>query len=285
MVERIQRTLELAHPQRATSITAPAPLEPTVAANNGGPEALHTVGNGAAETLRTPVAARARVVALDREMLSERRVILPDDTGAAAHAYRMLRSQILRQARAHKLKMIGVVSAVDGEGKTLTAVNLAFSLAAEPNQTALLVDLDLRQPGVAQLLWLGAEQGLDSWFEGETPLADLFFRFEGIERLRVLPTLKPVPGSSELLAHARAHELLSELKGRYPDRLIIVDLPPVLLADDFLTIAPQLDCVLLVVSEGRSRREDVSRMKELLGGVRVLGTVLNASRESEHRSY
>ena len=58
-----------------------------------------------------------------------------------------------------------------------------------------------------------------------------------------------------------------------------------LLADDFLTIAPQLDCVLLVVSEGRSRREDVSRMKELLGGVRVLGTVLNASRESEHRSY
>jgi protein-tyrosine kinase len=285
VVERIQRTLELAHPQRANSIAIPAPLEPAAAANNGVAETVYASGNSAAETLRAAVAARARVIPLDRKTLSERRVILPDDISAAAHAYRMLRAQILPQARAHKLRMIGVVSAVDGEGKTLTAVNLAFSLAAEPNQTALLVDLDLRQPGVAQLLWLGAEQGLDSWFEGETALADLFVRFEGIERLRVLPTLKPVAGSSERLAHARAHELLAELKSRYVDRLIIVDLPPVLLADDFLTIAPQLDCVLLVVSEGRSRREDVSRMKELLGGVRVLGTVLNVSGESERRSY
>lgn len=284
-MERIQRTLELAHPPRATSIAAPAPIESTAAANNGATDTARSEGNIAAETGRQLVSVRARVAPLDREMLSERRVILPDDTGAAAHAYRMLRTQILRQARAHKLKMIGVVSAVDGEGKTLTAVNLAFSLAAEPNQTALLVDLDLRQPGVAQLLWLGAEQGLDSWFAGETALADLFVRFEGVERLRVLPTLNSVTGSSELLAGARAHELLAELKGRYTDRLIIVDLPPVLLADDFLTIAPHLDCVLLVVSEGRSRREDVSRMKELLGGVRVLGTVLNVSGESEQRSY
>jgi capsular exopolysaccharide synthesis family protein len=256
-----------------------------VAANNGATETSRAEGNGAVEAGRQLLSVRARVVPLDREMLTERRVILPDDTGAAAHAYRMLRTQILRQARMHKLKVIGVVSAVDGEGKTVTAVNLAFSLAAEPNQTALLVDLDLRQPGVAQLLWLGAEQGLDSWFAGETSLADLFVRFDGIERLRVLPTLNPVAGSSELLAGARAHELLAELRNRYADRLIIVDLPPALLADDFLTIAPQLDCVLLVVSEGRSRREDVTRMKELLGGIRVLGTVLNVSRESERRSY
>jgi protein-tyrosine kinase len=225
------------------------------------------------------------VVPLDRAMLRERRVIMPDDSGAAAHAYRMLRTQILLQARVHQLKMIAVVSAVDGEGKTLTAVNLALSLAAEPNQTALLVDLDLRKPGVAQLLSLGARQGLDSWFEGAAALAELFVSFEGIERLRVLPTVRALPGSSELLAGFRTRDLLAEFRSRYADRLIILDLPPVLLADDFLTVAPQLDCVLLVVSEGRSRREDVRRMKELLGGVRVLGTVLNASGESERRSY
>jgi protein-tyrosine kinase len=228
---------------------------------------------------------RARGVPLDRETLREHRVILPEDTGPAGYAYRMLRTQLLRQAHADKLQLIGVVSAADGEGKTLTAINLALSLAAQPHHTALLVDLDLRKPGVAQLLWLGVEQGLEAWFEGSARLAELFVRFEGIERLRVLPTLLPVSGSSELLAATRTHALLQELKARYTDRLVIVDLPPVLLADDFLTLAPHLDGVLLVVSEGRTRREDVRRMKELLGGTRVLGTVLNFSGESEQRAY
>ena len=103
MVERIQRMLELAHPPRATSTPVPTPLEPTTAANNGAAETLRPEGNAAADTGRQLVAVRARVVPLDRELLSERRVILPDDTGAAAHAYRMLRTQILRQARMHKL--------------------------------------------------------------------------------------------------------------------------------------------------------------------------------------
>ena len=272
-MERIQRTLELARPQRA-AVAAP------------GVQELVGAAIVPAETVRSATSvAHARVAPLDREFLRERRVILPDDTGAAAHAYRMLRTQVLREARLHKLRMVAVISAADGEGKTLTAVNLALSLAAEPNQTALLVDLDLRNPGVAELLWLGAEQGLDSWVAGEAQLADLFVRIEGIERFRVLPTLRPVPGSSELLAGARVRDLLTEIRGRYADRLIILDLPPVLLADDFLIAAPQLDGALLVVSDGRTRREDVTRLKELLGGVRLLGTVLNVSSESEQRSY
>lgn len=234
---------------------------------------------------RSSHAPHATEVPLDRAALRERRVILPDDTDPAAHAYRMLRTQLLRQARTHKLQMIGVVSAVDGEGKTVTATNLALSIAAEPNQTSLLVDLDLRKPGVAALLGLGVQQGLESWFDGSAPLADLFVRLEGIERLRILPTLLAVPGSSEVLAGARSQELLTDLRERYTDRLMVIDLPPVLLADDFLTIVPQLDCVLLIVSEGRTRRQDVARMKELLGGVRVLGTVLNASADSEQRGY
>ncbi len=66
---------------------------------------------------------------------------------------------------------------------------------------------------------------------------------------------------------------------------MIVDLPPVLLSDDALTVAPQLDAVVLVVAEGRTRREDVSRVLELLGNTRVIGSVLNRSSESEKRAY
>ena len=276
-MERIDRVIGLAHPLRAAAAAA--------GGTQSLPEPAAALPIPAEVARSTPTSARAHVAPLDREALHERRVILPDDDGPPAHAYRMLRAQLLRQVRASKHKVIGVISAADGEGKTLTAVNLALSLSAEPNQNVLLLDLDLRKPGVAELLWLGSERGIDSWFTDEAPLEELFVRIEGVERLRVLPALQPVPRSSDVLAGTRTKELLTELRGRYNDRLIIVDLPPVLLADDFLTVAPHLDCVLLVLSEGRSRRDDVRRMKELLGGVRILGSVLNVSGESERRAY
>jgi Mrp family chromosome partitioning ATPase len=235
---------------------------------------------------QAPAEPVARTVTIDLAAARERRIVLPNDPGPASHAYRMLRTQLLRQARTHQLRMIGVVSCADGEGKTLTAVNLALSTAAEPNQTVLLVDLDLRRPSVATLLGLDVPLGLDSWFDKQDgAVADLFVKLEGIERLRVLPALRPVAGSSEALAGTRTHELLTELKTRYADRFVILDLPPVLLTDDVLTIAPLLDGVLIVVSEGVTRREDVARLRELLGSVRVLGTVLNLASESEQRTY
>jgi len=274
-MERIQRAMELARLQRAApGSPGPAPAaEPDLNANTASRLALDAV----------PL---ARTVALDRVALRERRVILPNDDHPAAHAYRMLRTQLLQMARTDKLRMIGVVSTADGEGKTLTAANLALSVAAEPNQTVLLADLDLRRPGVGKLLGIAADTGLDAWFDGSAAdVSNLFVMLEGIERLRVLPTMRPVVGASEALAGARTKELLAELKNRYADRLVILDLPPVLLSDAVLTIAPLLDGVLLVVSEGRTRRDDVTRARELLGRVRILGTVLNTSGESEQRGY
>ncbi len=248
--------------------------------------ALERLRPSAAQGSRAPErAAVARLQTLDREALRERRVILPGDADAAAHAYRMLRSQVLKQSRSHDLRLIGVASCVDGEGKTLTAANLALSIAAEPNQTVLLVDLDLRRPGVAQLLGLDVSEGLEAWFEGRASVSDLFVQLEGVPRLRVLPTFAPVAGSSEALAAGRTRDLVGELKTRYDDRLVIIDLPPVLLADDMLTLAPLLDGVLILVSEGRTRRDDITRITELLNGVRIMGTVLNISAESEQRRY
>jgi Mrp family chromosome partitioning ATPase len=285
-VERIQRALEIARSQRAAAAAAAAeqPADTRVlpgrpAAHADAPPAPAVVAGPA------PPPPVARVLSLDRSALRERRLVLADDPGPAAHAYRMLRTQLLRQVRARKMRLIGVVSAVEGEGKTLTAANLALSVAAEPNQTALLVDLDLRQPSTAHLLGTSG-QGLESWFDGSiSDLSRLMVRFDTLERLLVLPTQRGVDGSSEVLAGPRARELLQELRERYTDCVAILDLPPVLLADDVLTIAPLLDGVLLVVSEGRTKREDVLRVRELLQGVHLLGTVLNVSSESEQRGY
>jgi Mrp family chromosome partitioning ATPase len=194
---------------------------------------------------------------VDWAALKERRLISATDAQPAGHAYRMLRTQVLQRARSNGLNTLGVISAVNGEGKTLTAVNLALSLAAEPNQTVLLLDLDLRRPAVAQILGLRPERGLEA----------------------------PVSGSSEVLANVATRKLFTELKGRDPGRLLIVDLPPVLLSDDALTVAPLLDAVVLVVNERRTKREDVVRAIELLGNTRIVGTVLNRSSESEQRAY
>jgi protein-tyrosine kinase len=226
-----------------------------------------------------------RRLAVDWTALRENRVVDWADRRPAAQAYRMLRTQVLQRAHSHHLSTIGVISAANGEGKTLTAINLALGLAAEPNQSVLLMDLDLKRPSIARTLGLALDQGLEGWFAGIAKLDDLWCGLEGAERLFLLPTMTPVPDSSEALARATTKKMFQDLKERDPARLLIVDLPPVLLSDDAITIAPSLDAVVLVVTEGRTRREDVSRTLDLLGNTRVIGTVLNQSTESEKRAY
>ena len=269
-MDRIQRALDLSRVQRPNS---PPPEDSRAERTT-----LYR------EFGVAPVEFAARLP-LDWQALRERRVISAGDPQPAGHAYRMLRTQVLQRARANGLSTVGVVSAINGEGKTLTAINLALSLAAEPNQTVMLVDLDLRRPAIAQILGLTAGFGLETWFGGDDPTKNVCYALEGIERLYVLPTLAPVAASSETLAGLGTRRLLNELKDRDSGRLLIVDLPPVLLSDDALMVAPLLDAVVLVVNERRTKREDVARVIELLGNTRIVGTVLNRSSESENRAY
>lgn len=228
---------------------------------------------------------RSRTLDVDVAAVRERHVVWPDQVGAAAEAYRMLRTQVLRRARERHMRMIGIASPADGDGKTLTAVNLALAIASEPNQTVLLLDLDFRRSSLSHLLGIAPAPGVVAALRGEVQFADAMCRPAGIERLVIAPAGERVEASSELLASPAAREKLQEIKARYDDRLILVDLPPVLLSDDFLTLAPLLDGVLLVVSEGKTRREDVVRARELMTQVATLGVVLNRARDSEQRAY
>ncbi len=274
-MDRIQRALDLAKMQgHRAAVSQPATTED--------PRTERAALNREFSLGSVESVARLPV---DWTALKERRVVSATDVQPAGHAYRMLRTQVLQRARSNGLNTLGVISAVNGEGKTLTAVNLALSLAAEPNQTVLLLDLDLRRPAVARTLGLSAERGLESWFGGDLAVRNVCYGLEGVERLYVLPTMAPVSGSSEVLANIATRKLFTELKGRDPGRLLIVDLPPVLLSDDALTVAPLLDAVVLVVNERRTKREDVVRVIELLGNTRIVGTVLNRSSESEQRAY
>lgn len=229
--------------------------------------------------------ARAPRFAVDREALRSRRVVMPDEESPAANAYKMLRTQVLQRMRRHGYRAIGIASAVDGEGKSLTAVNLSLALAAEPNQTVLLVDLDLRRPSIGKILGVPETKGIEACIQDGADIAEILWRPEGIPRLGVLPANRVGLTSSDVLAADRMHVVIQELRNRYDNRLLVVDLPPLLLTDDVLTIAPLLDAVLLVVAEGRTRREDAVRADELLGDTPRLGTVLNRAHEVEQRVY
>jgi len=245
-----------------------------------------TDGEGVLASVGPRPEAPATGVRIDRLKLNDRPIVMPTDPGPAAHAYRMLRTQLLLRARQQRVRTIGIVSAAEREGKTLTAVNLALSLAAEPNQAVLLADLDLHRPSVASTLKLPLRHGLESWFAGSVDtLEEITYAVEGFERLSILPTLGGVPGPSEALATARAQTMLGELRSKRQDQLVLLDLPPLLLTDDFLTIASHVDAVIVVAREGHTRRDDLTRIAEILGGVRLLGTVLNSSIQFERRAY
>jgi Mrp family chromosome partitioning ATPase len=275
-MEKIQRALELSRLQRAA---ADEPREADVPQRSSStrPELVtNQVRSEQKNIQRFPV---------DRRKLRAQRVAFSDESTAAARAYRMLRAQVLQRARSSGLRVLGVVSAASGEGKTLTAVNFAISLAAEPNHRVTLVDLDLRHPSIARTLGITPERGLETWLCDPSDTPPPLCELEGIPRLQVVPTLVPVAGSSETLAGARARSLFDQLKAHDDSRVVIVDLSPALLSDDVLTIAPLIDGFLFVITEGRTRRDDIARVFELLGRNRVVGTVLNGSSSSEQRAY
>jgi len=191
-----------------------------------------------------------------------------------ADLFRLLRTQVLQTMYKHNLKTLAVTSPNYGEGKTTIAINLALSIALDLNQTVLLVDLDLRKPSVHSYLGLRPRTGLTDYLTGRSTLADGLMRMT-LNRMTVLAAGGEEEQSSEILASPKMASLARELRERYPDRLIIYDMPPLLAQDDPLTFLPHVDGVLLVAKEGETPVADVKRSLEILSSANVIGTVLN----------
>ncbi|MGD8639607.1 MAG: AAA family ATPase [Gammaproteobacteria bacterium] len=222
---------------------------------------------------------KTRTVPIDERVFKKNRIIANSDDGSpVSNAYKMLRTRLLQQIKKNQWNTIGITSPGIGEGKTLTAVNLALSLAVEGNHTVLLADFDLRYPSVASKFDYEPEYDLSHYlFEG-VPLSDVLFN-PSIERLVVLPGGRRIPNSSETLVSAEVSQLVQDIKSRYASRIIIFDLPPLLATDDVLAFSPLLDAALLVVEDGKTRQEELSRSLEMLQSVEVAGVVLNKTNE------
>jgi Mrp family chromosome partitioning ATPase len=227
-----------------------------------------------------------RIIALDEDRREHERILPAGGIlGVTGGAYKMLRTQVLRRLKELKATTLAVLSASNGEGKTLSAINLAVAIAADPGYTALLVDLDLRNPNVHRRFGFEPELGVEDCIEQGRDVRDAMVQVAGYDRLVLLPARGRVELSSELLATERMSELVLELRTRYPNRIVIFDLPPVLLADDALAFSRNIQAGLFVVAEGVTIREDIARSMALLRHVPIVGTVLNGSRDSAGAYY
>ena len=221
------------------------------------------------------VYSRTRSLDIPLAVLRQRRVMAAYDKGPFVDAYKILRTQVMHRLREHDWNVLGVTSPGHGEGKTLTAVNLAISLAMDTTQTVLLVDANLRSPSIHEVFGLKDCPGLADYLLDNQPVEDLLVH-PGIGRFVLLPGGRAMSNSTELLTSPKMLTLVEECKHRYPSRIVIFDLPPLLHTADVLAFSPYTDALLLVVEEGNTTAEEVQRALSLVKNSRpVLGTVLN----------
>jgi capsular exopolysaccharide synthesis family protein len=194
-----------------------------------------------------------------------------------SEAFRALRTSLLLSQADHPPQVILMTSALPREGKTTAAVNLAVTLAQLGDKT-LLVDADLRKPGINRALSLvdGKHAGLSSYLAGVSSLDLITVPHPAITNLAAIPTGPIPPNPADLLSSRRLTELISELRSRY--KFIVIDSPPIMAATDAVILSVLVDGVLMVVRSGETPKEAFVRTRDLLAGVKchMLGVVLNA---------
>lgn len=219
--------------------------------------------------------SRTRSVVIPDEVLKRHRIQTGRESNQISDAYKILRTQVIHRLRENSWNVLGVTSPKDGEGKTLTSINLAIALAAEPTQTVLLVDADLRAPHLHEELGLESNEGLTEFLLDGRSIEDMLI-FPDLGRLVLLLGGRGADHSADVLTSPRMSALGKELKHRYASRIVIFDLPPVLGQADVLAFTPQLDALLLVMEEGKTTESEFQQAIQILkGSVPILGTVLN----------
>lgn len=278
MMEKIKDALAKAKIENAetkVSSKAAAPNAVIQKGTKGFPDTENELGM--ISYLNTPV------IKLDSAHLEKNRIVAQSKSDMNSYSFDSLRTQIIQKMEENNWRTIAVVSPTPQSGKTLISINLAISIAHQPQKTAILVDFDLRRPKVASYLGIHTEKSMNDYLQNKAQLKDIMIN-PGIERLVVVPTMKPVSKSAETLSSNKVTNLISELRDRYDSRIVIFDCPPVLNSDDAMVLLPQVDCILLVIANGMSTQSEIEETLHHLPKDNLLGIVLNKA-EIESKAY
>ena len=271
--------------------------EPTPAAGTRQPGqlpgAIHPVlgaASVAAERAAHPAPVSKRVE-IDLVSLAAAGFITPDAPRTLiADQFRVIKRPLIGNAigkGATTLKhgnLIMVTSALAGEGKTFTSVNLAMSIAAELDHTVMLVDADVARPSVLRTLGLANGPGLLDVLEGKVQLSEVLLRTNA-DKLTVLPAGTPHRRATELLASDAMNRLLEDMATRYGDRIVIFDSPPLLLTTEARALATHMGQIVVVVQAGRTLQSDVQHALSTIDSCPVRMMVLNKASNEGAGTY
>lgn len=233
----------------------------------------------------------SRRVELNLEQIAANGILTPHGPRTQlSDQYRVIKRPLIENAMgkgASSLKhanLIMVTSAVAGEGKSFTSINLAMSIAAELDHTVMLVDADVARPSVLRVLGLEQGPGLLDLLEGKAEMADVLLR-TNVDKLTILPAGTQHPRATELLASDAMRKLLDDMATRYPDRIIIFDSPPLLLTTESRVLASHMGQTVVVVHAGRTLQSDVRHALSLIESCPVRLMLLNRAREDATGAY
>lgn len=233
----------------------------------------------------------SRYVELNLDALAAIGIVTPNaPRSQTADQFRVIKRPLISNAmgkgvpiRSHG-NLIMVTSALAGEGKSYTSVNLAISIAAELDNTVMLVDADVARPSLLRMLGLPASPGLLDLLEGKADMSEVLLR-TSIDKLTVLPSGTPHRRATELLASDSMRALLEDMAQRYPDRIIIFDSPPLLLTTEARVLASQMGQIVVVVQAERTMRADVQQALSTIENCPVRLMLLNKSRTTTVGGY
>ena len=260
---KLRKALEKAREERYSDESRPEVSEPQQATPLTDKTGWHS-----------PNYTKSKSISVSTEAMAEKKCVSVLLDSREADAYKVLRTQIQQRAQEQGWRTIMITSVGPGEGKTLTAINLAVSMAKEFHQTVLLVDCDLKQQSIHQCLGYESESGLADYLLDNAELSELIV-WPGIAKLTVLSGGRTINGSTELLGSPRMSQLVRDMRDRYEDRYILFDTPPVLVGADAIAFAPYVDGIVITVESGRTSMSDVQKALALLPREKLLGFVLN----------
>lgn len=234
----------------------------------------------------------SKFVHLDVESLALAGFVTPNAPRAAiADQFRVIKRPLLANATGKGAapvangNLIMVTSAMPGEGKSFSAVNLAMSMAMELDYRVLLVDADVSRPSLRKVFNLPAGPGLmDLLIDNKIKMADVLLR-TNVDKLNLLLSGTPHPRATELLASDAMTALIEDLGRRYPDRIIIFDSPPLLLTTEARVLASHMGQILMVVHAEKTLRSQVLHALTTIDACPVKLLMLNQARGGDQDAY